>query len=66
MKTMRENGINQILGELMNITIENIRNFVTEDEIWNMILKVKLRKKILWINLKYYTRRSCVYNKNTN
>lgn len=63
---MRENGINQILGELMNITIENIRNFVTEDEIWNMILKVKLRKKILWINLKYYTRRSCVYNKNTN
>lgn len=66
MKTMRENGINQILGELMNITIENIGNFVTEDEIWNMILKVKLRKKILWINLKYYTRRSCVYNKNTN
>lgn len=63
---MRENGINQILGELMNITIENIGNFVTEDEIWNMILKVKLRKKILWINLKYYTRRSCVYNKNTN
>lgn len=63
---MRENGINQILGELMDITIENIGNFVTEDEIWNMILKVKLRKKILWINLKYYTRRSCVYNKNTN
>ena len=45
MKTMRENGINQILGELMNITIENIGNFVTEDEIWKYDIKGEASKE---------------------